>query len=687
MKDRILNLFLNDEKLTPAKIRDLLKISNSKMDAPKYSELNIALKELELDGKIYYDTYENKYMLFPSSFLLLEVDVNKKGHMFANINNKSYDFYPDSISKILPFDKVVAKMQGHQIKVIKVLKRENPYVVCEVIPGNKIRMVGNNNISLNIARKYIKNLKVGSRILVKLNDVSIHGAITCEFVKDFSNAEELALAYNNGFYINYSKEELEQISSMPKRVDEDDLGNYVDHKNDVVFTIDDEDSHDLDDAVGIKKCDDGNYILSIFIADVAHYIKPGTPLWIRAERLTTSTYYETGAIFHMLHPDVSCGICSINPGVDRLTKGFIFKISPSGEIIDFKIENSLIRSRKKMSYKKVDNILSGRSAPESYLPYLDDLFNLQSVTSKLSGILASDTTISYKVNEDNILEETNIENNNCLSSKIIAICAVLVGKSLAEYLYNIGSIMVYRNHKNTYYEEFRKLLNGINYKIRAIEKTDDEYVINKIIDTLKSKEEFMIFSSLILNSASKAYYDTENIGHYALKTNSYTHATSPIRRFTDLLIQTILDNQEEIFSENFDLEKYKMYLKNMAHRCTIMEKCAEKFTYEYCELKNIEKVVECKDQYNVGSITNLCSEFISIRLENGVDAIVYLRDFADGLYRYNKSSKYIFHPDTKDILMPGMFINISFKDYDLEFRKLYFYGDLLNKNMLLQRRK
>ena len=687
MKDKIILMLADGEKLSPAKIRDNLYISNSKNDRFKYDELTKCLKELELDGIIYYDTYENRYFTFPSSFLLLDVDVNKKGHMFASVNNKTYDFLSESLPKILPFDRVVAKMHGHQIKVIKVLKRTNPYVICKVMPEYKIRMVGNNNISLDIAKKSIKNLKVGTRILVKLSEISFRDAITCEFISEVCKSEELALAYNNGFRVYYTQEELEQINSLPKKVNLKKCDKYVDHRDEVVFTIDDVESYDLDDAISIKTLEDGTISLSVFIADVAHYIKPGSPLWNRAENLTTSTYFETGAIFHMIHPKISCGICSLNPGVDRLAKGYIFKISPDGEILDFKIENSIIRSNKKMTYKKVDNILNGLMPPKSYIPYINDLFKLQQITKKIAKNAFCDTTISYKVNEDNILEETNVEKSNHPSSDIIATCAVLVGKTLAEHLYNLGSLMVYRNHKNTYYEEFRKLLDGIGYKIKAIEKTDDEYVIKKVIDTLKSKEEFMVFSSLLLSNASKAYYDINNIGHYALDTKAYSHATSPIRRFSDLLIGTILDNQAEIFSGDFDLEKYKNYLKDMAHRCTIMEKCAEKFTYEYYELQGIKEIISNYDKFTTGRITNLNNDHITIKLENDIEGTIYLQDFADGLYKYNKSSKFLYHPDDKDILMPGMAISIYLKDYDLEFRKLYFYGNTLNRNITLQKKK
>ena len=196
----------------------------------------------------------------------------------------------------------------------------------------------------------------------------------------------------------------------------------------------------------------------------------------------------------------------------------------------------------------------------------------------------------------------------------------------------------------------------------------------------------MIFSSLLLSNASKAYYDINNIGHYALDTKAYSHATSPIRRFSDLLIQTILDNQCELFSGDFDLEKYKNYLKDMAHRCTIMEKCAEKFTYEYYELQGIKEIISNYDEFTIGRITNLNNDYITIKLENDIEGIIYLADFADGLYKYNKSSKYLYHPDDKDILMPGMVISIYLKDYDLEFRKLYFYGNPLNREITLKKR-
>ena len=384
MKDKIIAMLRDNEKLSPAKIRDNLYISNSNRDRCKYDEFIKCLKELELDGIIYYDTYENRYFTFPSSFLLLDVDVNKKGHMFASIDNKAYDFLPESLPKILPFDRIVGKIQGNHIKVLKVLRRTNPYVICQVLPNYKIRMVGNNNISLDIAKKSIKNIKVGTRILVKLNEISIHNAITCNFICEVCKSEELALAYNNGFCINYSKEELEQMSSLPKEVDISKLDNYVDHRSDITFTIDDADSYDLDDAISINLLEDGNISLSVFIADVAHYIKPGSPLWMRAENLTTSTYYETGAIFHMLHPSISCGICSLNPGALRLAKGFIFKISPDGEILDFKIENSIIKSNKKMTYKEVDNILNGLKPMDDYIPFINELFKLEQVTKKIA---------------------------------------------------------------------------------------------------------------------------------------------------------------------------------------------------------------------------------------------------------------------------------------------------------------
>ena len=118
-----------------------------------------------------------------------------------------------------------------------------------------------------------------------------------------------------------------------------------------------------------------------------------------------------------------------------------------------------------------------------------------------------------------------------------------------------------------------------------------------------------------------------------------------------------------------------------------MEKCAEKFTYEYYELQGIKEIISNYDEFTIGRITNLNNDYITIKLENDIEGIIYLADFADGLYKYNKSSKYLYHPGDLDILMPGMAISINIKDYDLEFRKLYFYGNPLNREITLQKKK
>ena len=675
MIERIIYLIDTYKEISPTELRNKLAIPKE-----EYYKLNEILKKLELDGKIYYDIYQNVYSNLPSNFLLLEVDVNKKGQLFANIDNTSYEFIPESLPKILPYDKVIAKFVGNHLKVIKVLKRENPYIVCKILLDNKIKMVGNKNLALSIPKKNIKNLKVGSRILVKLSTTTFHDAILCDFISPFSDNEELALAYNNGFATNYTKDELDQINSLPKKINSHNLDGFIDHRDEAVFTIDDEDTLDLDDAICIQKLSDGSYLLKVYIANVEHFIGFNTPLWHRAQRLTTSTYSEDAPIFHMLHPDISCGICSLLPNVDRLAKGFIFKISPEGKIIDFKIEDSLIKSKKKMTYKKVDNILNGMEAPKSYYPFIEDLINLEHVTNLIISNLNQDTTISYEVNEENLIEKAEIESKHQPSKMIIMICAVLVGKSVAEYLYNAGLLMIYRNHKNSYYEEFKNLLKKYDKKIKALEKNQDEYVINKIIDSIKNKEEFLTFSSLIINSATKAYYDTNNSGHYALSVKAYSHTTSPIRRFSDLLIQFILNHIDKIYNNNFDLESWKTYLKEMAHRCTIMERMAEKFTGEYVNLQKIKSIISSPNNL-IARITNLNNEFITIKLEDNTEGFINLKDFEDGLYLYNKGGKYLYHQENKNIIMPGTTLNINLKEYDLEFRTLHFYGNSLTKDV------
>ena len=385
------------------------------------------LKTLELEGKLYNEG--KHYMIFPSNFFITKIHCNKKGFKYINLKNDIKDLNSNEYDFLLPYDTVIFAYENKKIIPKKVLKHENEQVICEVIDVNgkkKIKIVGNNNfpIHLNLKSLYDKDmtlndLPTGTRILVNLTTDVFEGSYEANYLetighKNDLDAELTAIGYNNGFRIHYTKQELAQIASMPTEVSEEDLKNRHDFRNETIFTIDGSHTKDIDDAVGLKKLENGNYLLNVSIAAVAHYIKYASPLWNRAEQNTTSLYL-IDSVSHMLHPKISNGICSLNPGVDRLAKSFLIEIDATGKIISFKFVDSVINSKKKMTYEDVNILLENNQIPEGYDAFVEDLLLMQELSTIISerrrqkGALDFDSSeITYILDDDKNIEDITI---------------------------------------------------------------------------------------------------------------------------------------------------------------------------------------------------------------------------------------------------------------------------------------
>ncbi len=690
------------------KKRNKAKKQNSKTKpAPSSSvifpneELKSLLDTLEKEGIIYYDIDTNKYYPITAECLITTAESSKKGLIYIKVDNQPIFLPPGSSKDILPFDKILLKKDQGKWQLIKILERTNPHIVCEVTPKG-IKAVGNNDLKVKMAKTTLKDLglPVGTRILVNIPNTKIGSIYEVEYLetlghKDDFNAEFDAIAYNNGFVTHYTPQELEQVQSIPTEVNEKDLENRVDLTQENIFTIDGIHTKDFDDAVSIKELANGNYELSVSIAHVHHYIPYGSPLWQRAEKNTTSLYM-IDSVSHMLHPQVSNGICSLNPGVNRLAKTFIMEIDNQGKIINFNIIDSVIKSKMRMTYEDVNKILDENIIPEEYLPFLPDILKMQELSEILTNRHKQDGALTFASKEIRFTldEEENITNVSAIlqgpAEKLIENFMVATNEAMAEYMLNLGITFIYRNHEiplNDKIMETTKLIKSLGYKIEKLKNADDPHVIQKIIQTLSSKEEFFVLSALLLKSMKKAYFSTENKGHYALALKAYSQTTSPIRRFLDLVIQLILDNLEEICKPDFDMESFKSYLTTMCTRASTMERLAAKAEYEADKLYMVNYCAARPNEEYVGFISEITPEYIIVKTKNLIEGIIYLDDINNGNYTYNPETKWIENPKTKEKLFIGSKINMTLKDYNKEFRLLYFQGTTLNHEMMLTRKK
>lgn len=685
------NTYLNNPLYNP-NIIELFNIYNKKYSLNTLKKLVKTddtalllntLTELEEQGIIYYDKELNKYQTFPKYYKIVTIETSKKGFFYIRKNNKVYPLSYEESYGILPFDKVIITKENDKYKIVKVLKRNNPDIVCEVT-SDGIRMVGNNNIKVRCNDEEFKklNLPINTRILVSITTEEINGIYDTTFKEvlghKFDLTSELeAIACNNGFITRYTKEELEQIDNMPQSVSTADIESRVDLTHDVTFTIDGENTKDMDDAISIKKVDD-KYILTVSIAHVSHYIPYNSPLWFRAAKNTTSLYLANH-VLHMLHSRISNGICSLNPNVLRLAKTYRMTINKEGYVIDFEILDTVIESKKKMSYEDINEIIYNNNIKSGYEPFLKDIYLLQELSHIIENRRIKNGSLEFDSKEIEFLENNNTINLTTKTQKeaekMVANAMIITNEALANYMFNLSLISIYRNHEIPMDEKLKqtlKLIKTIGYRIESLNKAQDPHILQRIINSLSSKEEFFILSSILLRSMQKAYYSTENHGHYGLALEAYSQVTSPIRRFMDLIIEYILDNIENILDPSFDIDSFKSELEEYAKRASIMERCADKAEYEANKLYMVKYIKEhINDEYE-GFIQDITPRYMVVKTKELIEGIIYYEDLDDGLYTYNKDCKWLEHKTNKQKIMIGTKLTLLPKELDEEFRVIYF---------------
>jgi len=659
----------------------------------KNEDIKDELDKLVNEGVIYYDDDDFKYKKMPSNYYLTTAEVNKKGCYLANFHGEKITLPDDLAKDLLPFDKIIIEKSDEGIKLKKIVKRTNPKIVLEVTQDNKIRVVGN-DIIVKCESEEFKNLHLvpGTRFLGNISCKKTFGSFDIEFLEVLNYKNDLdseleAIGINNGFIVRYTDEELEQVKNTPMEVTESDLKNRLDLTNETIFTIDGIHTKDMDDAVGLKILPNGNFMLTVAIADVSHYIPYGSPLWKRAAFNTTSLYL-VDSVSHMLHPQISNGICSLNPNQIRLCKAYLIEIDKNGNIVDFNYENAFIKSKMKMNYDDVNKILEDNTIPDGYEEYVSDLLLMQELSKiitsrrKENGNIDFDSKeIVFEFDEEKNLSGISTRSQNA-AEKLIENFMIITNQGMAEYMLNLNIDFIFRNHELPIDSKVRNTVNlikSMGYHIDALTRSDDPRVIQKIISTISTKEEFFILSSLLLRSMQKAYFSTENKGHYGLALKAYSQTTSPIRRLMDLVIEYIIDNLELMYSDN----DFTKSLKSLCERASYMERCADKAEYEADKLYMVDYCIKNKDLVYEGFIQTITSKYVVVRTKELIEGIVYLDDLDNGDYTYIKDNKWL--QKNNNHLIIGSKLELTFKDADREHRIISFYGK--TNELILKRKK
>jgi ribonuclease R len=659
MKEQILQILEFENKaLDIHEISEKLGINN----VDEFKEVLKALNELEDEYQIYH-TNKDKFMLFNNSHLKIGTLLSTtKDFAFVDIEGDEDVFvHASNLNGALHKDKVIVEItskQGLRLegRILKVVNRSLKNVVGEIVYiDNQAHLKLDDEkfkIDIIIKPDKLMNAMEGHKVVAKVTTKIKNNLYNGEVIKVIGHKNDpgvdiLSIAYKYGINDTFPDEVIKELDDIPDSVSEIELNNRRDLRDHMIFTIDGDDTKDIDDAIEVKKLDNGNYELGVHIADVSYYVKEGSALYKEAYERGTSVYLADRVI-PMLPHKLSNGICSLNPGVDRLTISCVMEIDDKGNVKSYDIFPSVIKSRIQMTYKKVNKILEENIIPEGYEEYADTLILMQELASKLRENKVRRGYIDFEIDEAKIIVDEDGKaidiklRERGKGEKLIEDFMIAANESVASYIFYMEYPFIYRVHGTPSEEKMKNFLTYVSscgYTLKGNFKEIYPSTFQDILGQLKETKEYSIFSSLLLRSMQKAIYDTTNIGHFGLGSKCYTHFTSPIRRFPDTTVHRLL--HKYIFDGKNDLETQKgeeLKLIDIAKHSSQKERDSVECEREVDDMKMAEYMMNHIGESYTGMISSITKFGIFVQLPNLIEGLIKLEDLKGDYYTFDEST-------------------------------------------------
>lgn len=647
MKEQVLNILNNKyDALDIMTLNDLLKLTT----VEELEELTSSINEL-VNELVIYQTKKNKYILYDNcpNFRkgILDVKDNSYGFLLLD-DEKDIHISKENLNYALDGDTVLVEIIKNDInkpegKVLKVLKRDIKNVVGTIKNDNGFIYfdpLKKKNINIKIDRKELNKCVDGEIIVVKLVDDlgknKYQGKILLHIGhKDDPFMDVKIIAANHDIFFDFREETIEELNAIPTEVLDRDYIGRKDLTDKVIFTIDGINTKDIDDAISLEK-DGDNYLLGVHIADVSYYVKEGSNLDQEAYERATSNYLANSVI-PMLPHKLSNGICSLNPNTLRCSLSTIMKIDNKGNIINVDFFPSIIKSRMKMNYTSVNHLLVDNIIDEGYLEYKDNLLLMEELSNILIKKRINDGYIDFEIPEPVIITD---ENGKCIdiarSSRgpgemLIESFMIANNEAISEYMSNMDLPFVYRVHDVPNQEKLQKFINICNMLGNQIKGKYDKIKpkdYQQLLASLNDKTD--VLKNLALRSMAKAKYSSNNIGHFGLGLKYYSHWTSPIRRYPDLLAHRLV--RKFIFDNNMDIKTINYYEKNlevMCDHCSLREVNAIDAERDVNKMKMAEYMQDHIGEVYKGIISGVVKTGIFVQLDNLVEGKIPITSFGN----------------------------------------------------------
>jgi len=651
------------------------------------------LKELHFEERLDEVSTGKYIMVKQSHYFEGKVEVTSRGNAYVVCDDLEHDIYIPSrnlnhalnndIVKVYVYNrKKNKKQEGDIVDIIKRAKNEFVGVLQKsksfgfVVPDDP-KMYAD----IFVSSSELSGAEDGDKVLAELTDWPSNsknpfGKITKVLGKPGDHDTEIhSILIEYGLPYKFPNDVEEYASKIPIEITEEEIGKRRDMRKDLTFTIDPKDAKDFDDALSFKILDNGHYEIGIHIADVSHYLKENTILEDEAYLRATSVYL-VDRVVPMLPEILSNNVCSLRPNEEKLTFSVVFEMDEKGHVVKPWFGRTVINSDKRFAYEDAQEVIEGSvdgvdKALETAILKLDELAKIIRKRRMGQGAISFDKTeVRFNLDEDANPIGVYIKESKD-ANKLIEEFMLLANRSVAELIGKKKKTFIYRVHDEPNIEKLA-LLQGIiskfGYRIDTNTKDSTSQTLNKLLADVHGKAESNMIETLTIRSMSKAIYTTENIGHYGLAFDYYSHFTSPIRRYPDVMAHRLLQHYLD-GGQSVKVEAYEEKCKHSSER-EFMASKAERDSIKYMQVKYMQ---DHNDQEFLGVISGVTEWGIYVEIiENKCEGMVRIKDITSDYFIFDDKQYALIGQVSKTMYQLGDQVTVTVKNTDLERKHLDF---------------
>lgn len=698
MNDKIITYLEKREKVTVNELAEALEMTGAK----KFPKLIKGISTLESQGKLRFNdagmlslrkkqekkkevTVTGIFRANKAGFGFLTVDENEDD-MFIGRNDVGYAIDGDTVEAVIKKPANRLKGTAAEAKIVGIVERSLKTVVGKfILDDEKPKYAG-----------YIKSKdqKIQQKIYIKKEPVVLDGTEIIKVdidkyptrghdyfvgqVRDIVGhqgdvgIDVLEVLESMDIVSDFPDDVLAEANAVPNAPTNKDLIGRVDLRQEVTFTIDGADAKDLDDAVHIKLLDNGHFELGVHIADVSYYVTEGSALNREAVARGTSVYV-TDRVVPMLPERLSNGICSLNPNVDRLTQSCLMEIDRKGRVVNHQICQSVINTTFRMTYSDVNAILAGDDElAEKYQPIVESIHHMADLHAILEKMRVRRGALNFDTNEAKIIINDKgmpvdiVLRQRGVAERMIESFMLAANETVAEHFSKRKLPFIYRIHEEPKAEKLQKFLDyasifGIHIHGTANKIT--QQALQEFMAKVENKPGADVLNMMLLRSMQQARYSEHNHGHYGLAAEYYTHFTSPIRRYPDLLVHRMIREYTQVTDEK--IEHFRQVIPELATSSSTLERRAIDAERVVEAMKKAEYMEEYVGEEFEGVVSSVVKFGLFIELPNTIEGLIHITTLPE-FYNYNERTMTLQGEKSGKVFRVGQPIKIKLVRADKE---------------------